>query len=66
VRERNENAALSRDDVRMLRTAIDDLTALGLLYERRLIFKGRYRREAMLAAASRRHALSILKEADHA
>jgi hypothetical protein len=52
---------LSPAEARMIRTAIDDLTELAVLYECRLFFKGRYQRQAMLAAASRRNALSILR-----
>lgn len=54
-------AFLSESDARLLRNCIDDLTELALMYERRLIFKGRYRYAAQMAASSRRVALRAIE-----
>jgi len=58
---RTAQRVISEAQINLIRDALNEVTGLAVLYERRLIVKGRYQGKAHLAALKVRGAKSILR-----
>jgi hypothetical protein len=58
---RQANREISPEQIALIYDALQEVTALAVLYERRLVFKDRYREKAVLAATKVGGAKAILR-----